>query len=550
MGNGSVLVTIDNGKEKFTEKIELTVRPASSLIKSSQSGMITGGSTANLDLSNNYIPGTATTKLLVSRSPMVQYAKALDYLLGYPHGCIEQTVSKAFPQLYFADLAKTIRPKTYISKTQESDFNPTFNINEAIRKIESMQMPNGAVSYWPAGATESEWGTAYATHFLLEAQKAGYEVNQSVLGKMLDYLTTLTSTPHTEKEVFYNESGSYSSQDIADRTSIYALYVLSQAGKANRATMNYYKQNQNLLTTDSRYLLAAAYKQTNDTRSYAAILPKSLNPALTNRQLSGSLSSPIRNLALALNTMIETDPDNLQIPNLARQLSQALNATSYLNTQEAAFSFLAMGKIAKRNANSNVTGKVVTNGKQLAVFDGKDLVVNNSRLTTHNPQLIAVGKGSLYWFSQSEGLSTGNYVEEDAGLRVRRQYLNRNGQVVSTFRQNDLIVVKISLVSANGTPVENVVVTDLLPAGFEIENPRLTEERNMAWIKTPTTPDYFDIRDDRINYYTTANGVEKTFYYMVRAVTKGTFTLGPVSADAMYSADYRSYNGGGKLRVD
>ena len=147
-------------------------------------------------------------------------------------------------------------------------------------------------------------------------------------------------------------------------------------------------------------------------------------------------------------------------------------------------------------------------------------------------------------------MSSGNYVEEDAGLRVRRQYLNRNGQAISTFRQNDLIVVKISLVSANGTPVENVVVTDLLPAGFEIENPRLTEERNMAWIKKPTTPNYFDIRDDRINYYTTANGVEKTFYYMVRAVTKGTFTLGPVSADAMYSADYRSYNGGGKLRVE
>ena len=98
--------------------------------------------------------------------------------------------------------------------------------------------------------------------------------------------------------------------------------------------------------------------------------------------------------------------------------------------------------------------------------------------------------------------------------------------------------------------VENVVVTDLLPAGFEIENPRLSEERDMSWIKTPTTPDYFDIRDDRINYYTTADKNERTFYYMVRAITKGNFTLGPVSADAMYSSDYRSYNGGGKLRIE
>ena len=161
------------------------------------------------------------------------------------------------------------------------------------------------------------------------------------------------------------------------------------------------------------------------------------------------------------------------------------------------------------------------------------------------------GKGSLYWFAQTEGLSaTGNYVEEDAGLQVRKQFLNRNGQAVSKFRQNDLVVVKISLTSTNGTPVENVVVTDLLPAAFEIENPRLSEPRDMPWLKNASVPDHFDLRDDRINYYATANGTTKTFYYMVRVITKGTFTLGPVSADAMYSGEFRSYSGGGKVRVE
>ncbi|MEZ4903274.1 MAG: hypothetical protein R2822_16700 [Spirosomataceae bacterium] len=90
----------------------------------------------------------------------------------------------------------------------------------------------------------------------------------------------------------------------------------------------------------------------------------------------------------------------------------------------------------------------------------------------------------------------------------------------------------------------------MLPAAFEIENPRLTEPRDMPWIKTPTSPDHLDLRDDRINYYTTANNTEKTFYYMVRVITKGTFTLGPVSADAMYSADFRSYSGAGKVKVE
>jgi uncharacterized protein YfaS (alpha-2-macroglobulin family) len=90
----------------------------------------------------------------------------------------------------------------------------------------------------------------------------------------------------------------------------------------------------------------------------------------------------------------------------------------------------------------------------------------------------------------------------------------------------------------------------MLPAAFEIENPRLTEDRNMTWIKNASTPQHFDIRDDRINFYTTADVTEKTFYYLVRVVSRGKFILGPVSADAMYNADYRSYSGGGNVVVE
>lgn len=550
MGTGSVTVMVSTGKEKFVEKTELTIRPATSLLKTSQSGVIAGGSTGTVDLSGNgLIPSTVSSKLVVSRSPMVQYAKALDYLLGYPHGCIEQTISKAFPQLYFADVVKSIAPKTYIVKTGESDYNPNFNVQAAIQKIESMQLPSGAVSYWPAGTEESAWGTAYATHFLMEAQRAGFEINPSALGRMLDYLTVKTGSPATEYDYTYDEASGYTQVTIASRSSLYSLYVLALGGKANRASMNYYKQNQQLLTSDTRYLLAAAFKQIGDERSYAALLPATLAETHSSRQLSGSFASPIRNIALTLNTLIETDANSLQIPTLARRLSQALNSTAYLNTQEAAFAFLALGKLAKKNTGSTVTA-VVSSGKSVVgKFDGKDLLI--TKALNQKTQITASGKGSLYWFAQSEGLSaTGAYVEEDAGLRVRKQFLNRNGQPLSTFRQNDLVVVKITLTSTDGSPVENVVVTDLLPAAFEIENPRLTEPRDMPWIKNPTTPDHFDIRDDRINYYTTANNTPKTFYYMVRVITKGTFTLGPVSADAMYSGDFRSYSGGGKVKVE
>jgi hypothetical protein len=143
---------------------------------------------------------------------------------------------------------------------------------------------------------------------------------------------------------------------------------------------------------------------------------------------------------------------------------------------------------------------------------------------------------------------------------VRRTYLSRDGAPQTRFKQNDLIVVKLTLSSQSGLPVKNVVLTDLLPAGFEVENPRLSgataqngtaEQRTLDWIKTASPVDHFDVRDDRINYYLSVGASEtKTVYYMVRAVSKGRFVVGPASADAMYNPEYRSYNGSGRIVVE
>src|SRR5690606_38407211 len=159
-------------------------------------------------------------------------------------------------------------------------------------------------------------------------------------------------------------------------------------------------------------------------------------------------------------------------------------------------------------------------------------------------------EGKLYWFSEVSGVDAGGiYTEEDDGLRVRRVYLDRNGKPLNNFSQNDLVVVKITLSSTRNVDVPNVIVTDLLPAGFEVENPRLTSTRDMPWIKNVSVPDYFDIRDDRIHYFVTATPVEKTFYYQARVTASGTFTAGPVAADAMYQTHLKSYSGGRKIQV-
>ena len=118
------------------------------------------------------------------------------------------------------------------------------------------------------------------------------------------------------------------------------------------------------------------------------------------------------------------------------------------------------------------------------------------------------------------------------------------------LKQNDLIIVGITLENAYTTEVKNVVITDMLRGGFEIENPRTKEIPGMEWIKNASTPKALDVRDDRINLFVDLDRYDpQTYYYAVRAVSPGMYKMGPVSADAMYNGEYHSYNGAGVVRV-
>jgi uncharacterized protein YfaS (alpha-2-macroglobulin family) len=159
----------------------------------------------------------------------------------------------------------------------------------------------------------------------------------------------------------------------------------------------------------------------------------------------------------------------------------------------------------------------------------------------------------LYYYWQSEGISaSGKYKEEDNYIRVRKRFYDRFGNPLAgnTFKQNELIIVGISLENAYTTEVDNIVITDLLAAGFEIENPRTKEIPGMDWIKNMDEPTALDVSDDRIHFFVDLKFYRpQTYYYAVRAVSPGIYKMGPVSADAMYNGEYHSYNGSGVVRV-
>ena len=541
---GKVTVTVSGMGEKFTDATEISVRPPSTLQKSTGTGSIAGGNTQKVIIGlSDFMPASVNYNLVVSRSPALELGEQLKYLVQYPYGCTEQTVSAAFPQLYYGDLSDLMQ----LNK-QQNKANANTNIMEAIRKIKMRQLYNGAVTLWDGEGKEDWWATIYAAHFLLEARKAGFDVDNSLLETMLNYINNRLKNKETIT-YFYNRD---QNKKIAPKEVAYGLYVLAIAGRTNVPAMNYYKANTALLALDSRYLLAAAYATAGDRKSFTTMLPASFSGEESVAQSGGSYYSDVRDEAIALNALIDADPGNAQIGTMVKHVADKLKARKWLSTQERAFAFLALGKHAKAANNSTATAEIKVNGKIIAKVDGGQWTGDMKALGNNNVEITTKGSGRLYYFWQAEGISaSGAYKEEDSYLKVRRRFFDRNGKPVTTntFKQNDLIIIGVTLERSFNTPIENIVITDLLPAGFEIENPRTKEIPGMDWIKDAATPTASDVRDDRIHFFVDASSNKQTYYYAVRAVSPGNYKMGPVSADAMYNGEYHSYNGAGVVRV-
>jgi alpha-2-macroglobulin len=539
-----ITVAVNALGSTFSEETEINVRPPSTLQKLSGSGGLTGGGQAQTISipQGDFMQGSFRYDLIISRSPVAQVADQLRYLITYPYGCTEQTISAAFPQLYYGDFVDALK------LNPDNKKNAAYNVSEAIRKIKMRQLYNGAVTLWDGIDREDWWATIYAAHFLLEAKKAGYDVYNSLLETMLSYLANRLKTKQTI-EYYYNRD---QHRKIAPKEVAYSLYVLALANKPQASTMNYYKASNALLALDSRYLLSAAYAASGDKRSSNGLLPSSFSGEESVQQTGGSYYSALRDEAISLNALIDVDPGNAQIQTMAQHVSARLKADRYLNTQERAFSFLALGKLARTAARSTVTADVRVNGKTVARVGEKDWKGSSEQLKGSSIGLATKGTGRLYYSWVAEGISnSGAYKQEDRYLKVRRQFYDREGRLLTgtTFRQNDLVIVRITLEKAYDNAIENIVVTDLLPAGFEIENPRTKEIPGMDWIKDGAEPTAIDVRDDRIHFFVNATAARQTYYYAVRAVSLGNFRQGPVSADAMYNGEMHSYNGAQNIRV-
>lgn len=544
IGKATVKVRTTAFGDNLESTTELPVRPISPFVAEATTGFVDGGGSATYDIEDLFLQYGRHSYITLSPFPVANFAKELKYLIGYPHGCLEQTVSKAFPQIYLRDIALMLDP------TMLNTGSPTYFVNEAITKITQMQLHDGTFAYWPGWHEVNRWTTIYATHFLLEAKKAGYAVPEATLKSALGAVGQIARSKLTT-DYYYYENNKTLIRRIADKAAVYALYVVALAGSPDKSIMSFYRNERSLLTTDTQYLLAGAFALSGDRRTFMELLPPEFKSEEAVRTTGYCFDSPIRANALILNVLFDTDLNSANIPRYMDYLSKTYNRYHWYSTQDNAFTLLAFGKAARMATATKVEGTIKVGTKDYAYKGGNqkfDIDPYGKKVT-----LTMQGTGRTYYSIVTEGIRTDGKVKiEDKGLEIRREFFNRNGAPVSlgNIRQNDLIIIKLTL-NSSINQLENIAVSDLLPAGFEIENPRITETTDYSFIKNATAPQYMDIRDDRINIYTSFYGGSRTqtFYYMVRAVTPGTFQYAAVVAEAMYNADYYSASGQTKVRI-
>lgn len=535
-GAVAVGVTAELGGETASEKVAIAVRPPATLRHLSGSGTVAAGATARLVLPDQWVEGSEKYALSFSSLPLLRLGDSMRYLLQYPYGCVEQTTSKAFPLLYLDDLLKITDPEHGVDRAA-APF-----VQSAIDRLLSMQTGSGGFAMWPGYPDVYPWGSVYATHFLVEAKRAGHIVPSDALENALRFLDTSLA-------MLGDDEGNLPIK-------AYACMTLAAAGKPNHSWTRRLYEERERLPAYSRFHVVAALSLTQSARLVSAFMAGERIPDETSRaDTGGVLHSSTREAAILLSVYLDIDPSHPNIPILVKRLEDAARDGRWATTQENGMALMAMGKYLRmcKPRETDYRAVVLADGRELAVFTSRE----NIRLTPRGIggkkiEIAIVGKGNLYYHWGVEGIPLKAEIpESDNGVKIRRTFFTRKGEPLDlrSVPHGEPVVVSLSI--TNDVVCDNMAISDLLPAGFEIENPRIATSETLPWLTADGfVPERVEMRDDRLLIFADLRTVgTRNFRYLARAVTRGRFDLPPVSGFCMYRPEISSVHGKGTVEI-
>ena len=501
-GIGKVRVSAASSGDNSASEIEIDVREPNPYVTTSEEHILQPGETVSV----KPLKASGTARLELSSIPPIDLSRRLEYLVRYPHGCIEQITSGAFPQLYLHSIAECDE-----EMLQDIDRN----IKSVLSRLGGYQLSNGAFAYWSGGTSPSEWGTAYAVHFMAEAAKYGYAVDRTTLDRALKYLRGNT---------FDNPL-----------TLAYAQYVLALAGTPDRGAMNRLRERSAQAGSDARWLLAAAYALDGNRKVAEELTAQTAGTAAPKADpYDGTYNSPERQMAIVLMTQTLLGQREAAFRTTLK-MSDILKKDKWLSTQSTAWMLNTLANFA----STGQTGIDARIGRE-PIRSAKSIA---SMPLTAPTEVKNTGTGSLHLVvSQSYTPGKGEEAEAASGLKIDVRYRDMNGAPLdprSVAVSTDFYAVVTVTNTSGYERYADLALTHIVPAGWEI-----TSERDLS------TVTYQDIRDDRVlSYFDLRSGESKEIPIKLTATYKGRYYLPSVCCEAMYDNSVRALRKGEWVEV-
>ncbi len=538
IGAGKVEVFASSGNQKASDLIDLQVRMPNPRITRTFNGMVEPGKTWKSTYEAVGLAGTNHGVLEVSVIPPMNLEQRLKYLMQYPHGCVEQTTSAVFPQLFLHRFIE-------LNSQQKSEIQD--HVTAGINKLKSFQVSGGGLTYWPGSyGSVSEWGTSYAGHFMLEAEALGYKLPMGFVNNWAKYQSRMANSWDRETVYF----GYRRSNEI---NQAYRLYTMALAKKPALGAMNRMREMKELTVT-ARWTLAGAYMLIGK-REVAEQLVSGLNIAVESyRELSYTYGSSLRDQAMILE-VVSLMGDMVKAKQLADEIAEKMASGNWYSTQTTAYVLLAIGKfVGESDISEAMKFEYTLNGKKENVSVNapmKRLELPYEGETGGTLALNNTDGRRLFVNIQLDGIPLDNKVMDDASdIKMDVRYFSMEGNPMdpSRLEQGTDFVAEVTLTHPGiRVSYKELALTQMFPSGWEIRNLRLD---NMESSRVKSKPDYQDIRDDRVySYFGLEKAESKTFVVMLNAAYLGEYFLPAVYCEAMYDNGIHATRAGKWVKV-
>jgi alpha-2-macroglobulin len=519
------------GPDSFTldRTWHLAAKPATRVLTRRTVRTIAPGESLMLsgELFSDLVAGTGSVALSVGPSTALDVATLLKALDRYPFGCSEQITSQALPLLYVNELA--------VAAHLALDAAVDQRIRDAIERLMARQGSNGSFGLWSAGGDDA-WLDGYVTDFLTRARERGFAVPDPGFRLALDRLRNVA--------VNAPEPGRNGGRDLA-----YALYVLARNGVAPLGDLRYIADAKldDVATPIAKAQIAAALGLMGDRlraeRAYTAALETLAPPKVqVPSQIEVSredYGSNLRDAAAVVMLAAEGNAPQPTIIAAVQKVEAAREAAPVAtSTQENAWMVLAALAIGKQARMSlDIGGEALKRPLYRTISAGE--------LQAHPFKVTNAGDAPVRAVVSVSGAPVTPEPAAERGFKIERAYYTLDGKPVADLaktRQNQRLAVVLTVTEP--TPqYGRLMIADYLPAGFEIDNPRLVSSGDtgtLSWIENAAEPVYSEFRDDHFAASFDRDSTSPAVFavaYVVRAVSPGIYVLPQASVEDMYRPD-------------